>query len=238
MAGNAGELLTAIPSSAEKFFRANRLSLTVEGQSDRVITLTGFTNGICVVNDAVFTSLRSQLTEKTLVAFSYDQWENNSESPEAIFAALENTLEQGDANVVSAYHYYRSSQIQNNLTLYIGGMLSFVFLLAVASFIYSRLYSELDAECKKWKGIVKIGLSRKELSSALSCLVFLILCVPFGLALVYLWIGVLITEQFTLISNLPVALGFTGILLALQIILYFWVRNSYRKTVFQRVYKN
>lgn len=238
VAGNADELLTAIPSAAEKFFCANRLSLTVEGQSDRVITLTGFTNGICVVSDAVFTSLRSQLTEKTLVAFSYDQWENNSESPEAIFAALENTLEQGDANVVSAYHYYRSSQIQNNLTLYIGGMLSFVFLLAVASFIYSRLYSELDAECKKWKGIVKIGLSRKELSSALSCLVFLILCVPFGLALVYLWIGVLITEQFTLISNLPVALGFTGILLALQIILYFWVRNSYRKTVFQRVYKN
>lgn len=238
VAGNADEVLTGIPSSAEKFFRANHLSLTVEGQSERVITLTGFTNGICVVNDAVFASLRSQLTEKTLVVFSYDQWENNSESPEAIFAALEDTLEQGDANVVSAYHYYRSSQIQNNLTLYIGGMLSFVFLLAVASFIYSRLYSELDAECRKWKGIVKIGLSRKELSSVLSRLIFLILCVPFGLALVYLWIGVLITEQVTLVSNLPVALGFTGILLVLQIFLYLWVRNSYRKTVFERVYES
>lgn len=238
VAGNADEVLTGIPSSAEKFFRANHLSLTVEGQSGQVITLTGFTNGICVVSDAVFTSLRSQLTEKTLTAFSYDQWENNSESPEAIFSALEDTLEKGDANVVSAYHYYRSSQIQNNLTLYIGGMLSFVFLLAVASFIYSRLYSELDAECKKWKGIVKIGLSRKELSSVLSRLVFLILCVPFGLALVYLWVGVLITEQFTLVSNLPVALGFTGILLALQMLLYLWVQNSYRKTVFQRIYKD
>lgn len=238
VAGNADEVLTGIPSSAEKFFRTNHLSLTVEGQSGQVITLTGFTNGICVINDAVFASLRSQLTEKTLTAFSYDQWENNSESPEAIFSALEDTLEKGDANVVSAYHYYRSSQIQNNLTLYIGGMLSFVFLLAVASFIYSRLYSELDAECKKWKGIVKIGLSRKELSSVLSRLVFLILCVPFGLALVYLWVGVLITEQFTLVSNLPVALGFTGILLALQMLLYLWVQNSYRKTVFQRIYKD
>lgn len=238
VSGNADEVLKAVPSATENFLQANHLSLAVEGQSDKVITLTGFTNGICVVSDTVFESLEPQLTEKVITAFSYDGWENNSESPDAIFTALETTLQKGDSNVVSAYRYYRSSQIQNNLTLYIGGMLSFVFLLAVASFIYSRLYSELDAECKKFKGIVKIGLSRKELSTVLSRLVFLILCVPFGLALVYLWIGVFITEQFALVSTIPVALGFTAVLLILQIVLYVWIRTSYRKTVFQKVFES
>ena len=238
VAGNADEVLQAVPASLDQFLQSNQLSLSVEGQSDQVITLTGFTNGICVVSDAVFASLQPQLTEKTITAFWYDAWESNSESPEAIFTALEDTLEKGDANVVSAYQYYRSSQIQNNLTLYIGGMLSFVFLLAVASFIYSRLYSELDAECRKYKGIAKIGLSGQELSAVLSRLVFLILCVPFGLALVYLWIGVMIIERFTLVSTLPVALGFTAVLVILQVILYLWIRNSYRKTVFERVYQN
>lgn len=238
VAGNADEVLQAVPASLDQFLQSNQLSLSVEGQSDQVITLTGFTNGICVVSDAVFASLQPQLTEKTITAFWYDAWESNSESPEAIFTALEDTLEKGDANVVSAYQYYRSSQIQNNLTLYIGGMLSFVFLLAVASFIYSRLYSELDAECRKYKGIAKIGLSGQELSAVLSRLVFLILCVPFGLALVYLWIGVMIIERFALVSTLPVALGFTAILVILQVVLYLWIRNSYRKTVFERVYQN
>lgn len=238
VAGNAGEVLQAVPASLEQFLQSNQLSLSVEGQTDQVITLTGFTSGVCVVSDAVFESLQPQLTEKTITAFWYDAWESNSESPEAIFSALEDTLEKGDANVVSAYQYYRSSQIQNNLTLYIGGMLSFVFLLAVASFIYSRLYSELDAECRKYKGIAKIGLSDQELSAVLSRLVFLILCVPFGLALVYLWIGVMIIEQFALVSTLPVALGFTAVLIILQVILYLWIRNSYRKTVFERVYQN
>lgn len=238
VAGNADEVLQAVPASLDQFLQSNQLSLSVEGQSDQVITLTGFTNGVCVVSDAVFASLQPQLTEKTITAFGYDAWESNSESPEAIFSALEDTLEKGDANVVSAYQYYRSSQIQNNLTLYIGGMLSFVFLLAVASFIYSRLYSELDAECRKYKGIAKIGLSGQELSAVLSRLVFLILCVPFGLALVYLWIGVMIIERFTLVSTLPVALGFTAVLVVLQVILYLWIRNSYRKTVFERVYQN
>lgn len=236
--GNADEVLKEVPNSTENFFQSNHLSLSVEGQSDKVITLTGFTGGICVVSDAVFEPLRPKMTEKIITAFSYDEWENNSESPDAIFTALENTMQKGDANVVSAYRYYRSSQIQNNLTLYIGGMLSFVFLLAVVSFIYSRLYSELDAECRKLKGIVKIGLSRKELSLVLSRLLFLILCVPFGLALIYLWIGVLITERFTLVSTIPVAIGFTAVLIVLQIILYLWIRSSYRKTVFQQVFEN
>lgn len=236
--GNADEGLEAVPSSTKDFLQSNHLALAIEGKSDKVITLTGFTNGICVVSDEVFLSLKSQLTEKMITAFMYDDWENNSESPDAIFTALEPTLQKGDINVVSAYRYYRSSQIQNNLTLYIGGMLSFVFLLAVASFIYSRLYSELDVVCNKFKGIVKIGLSRKELSMVLSRFVFCILCVPFGLALVYLWIGVCIIEQFMLVSTIPVALGFTAILIALQTALYLWIRASYRKTVFQKIFEN
>lgn len=238
VAGNADEVLDAIPSSAAYFLQENQRSLSVEGQTNQVITLTGFTNGICVVSDAVFASLKPQLTERRITAFSYDGWESNSESPDKIFSALEEEMQKGNANVVSAYRYYRSSQIQNNLTLYIGGMLAFVFLLAAASFIHSRLYSELDAECKKWKGIVKIGLSERELSTVLKRFIFLILCVPFGVALVYLWIGISIVERFTLTSNIPAAVGFTAALMAVQVILYWWIKTSYRKAVFQKVYGN
>lgn len=238
VAGSVEKPLEEVPSSVARFLQDNHVSLSVEGRSDKVITLTGFTNGICVVSDAVFESLKPQMTEKSISVFSYDQWEDNSESPEAILTALKETVEKGNANVVSSYLYYRSSQIQNNLTLYIGGMLSFVFLLAVASFVYSRLYSELDAECKKLRGIVKIGLSGAELTVVLRRLIFLILCVPFGVALVYLWIGVLILERFTLVSNIPAALGFTAVLLVLQVILYLWVRTSYQKTIFRNVYEN
>lgn len=238
VAGSTGDPLERIPVPIETFFQENKLSLTVEGQSDKVITLTGFTKGICVVSDDVFASLQSQLSPKTITAFLYDNWENNSESPDTICSALETTLQKRDANVVSAYNYYRSSQIQNNLMLYIGGMLAFVFLLAVASFIYSRLYSELHVECKKIKGIVKIGLSKKELSMVLSRFIFLLLCVPFALALVYLWIGVFLTEQFTLVSAIPVAIRFTAILIVLQIVLYLWIKTSYRKTVFRQVFES
>lgn len=132
----------------------------------------------------------------------------------------------------------RTSQLQNNLTLYIGSMLCFTFILAVASFIYSRLYSELDAECKKYKGIVKIGLSKKELSSVLSKVKSLILWVPFFVALIYLWIGIFISKRCVIVSNFPIAFWCTVVLLILQLGIYFGIDASYRRAVFRKVYQD
>lgn len=238
VAGNAGETPKMIPSDIQSFFDENSLELSVEGRTDSIITLSGFTNGVCVVNDGVFDTLKSQMNNKTITVFIYDNWEMNSDSPEAITNLLKTTIENGDANVITAYWYYRSSQIQNNLTLYIGSMLCFTFILAVASFIYSRLYSELDAECKKYKGIVKIGLSKKELSSVLNKVTSLILWVPFFVALIYLWIGILISERYVIVSNVPVAFGCTVVLLILQTGIYFGINTSYRKAVFRKVYSD
>lgn len=173
----------------------------------------------------------------TITAFLYDNWETNSYSPETIKNKLKPTIESRDANVIDAYSYYHSTQLQNNLTLYIGGMLCFTFILAVASFIYSRLYSELEAECKKYKGIVKIGLSKKELTAALNRVTSLILWVPFLVAVVYLWIGIAISEQYVIVSNVPVALRCTLVLFVLQIVIYSVINVSYRKAVFRKVYQ-
>ena len=238
VAGNAGETPKMIPLDIQTFFDDNSLVLSVEGCTDSVITLSGFTNGICVVNDSVFDTLKSKMNNKTITAFIYDDWEMNSHSPEVITNSLESSIKNGDANVVTAYWYYRSSQIQNNLTLYIGSMLCFTFILAVASFIYSRLYSELDAECKKYKGIVKIGLSKKELSSILNRVTILILWIPFFVALIYLWIGILISERYAIVSNVPVAFWCTVVLLILQTGIYFGINASYRKAVFRKVYSD
>ena len=117
-------------------------------------------------------------------------------------------------------------------------MLCFTFFLAVASFVYSRLYSELDTECRKYRGIVKIGLSKKELSAALNRVVSLILLVPFLVAVVYLWAGIAISERHAIISNIPVALWCTVVLFALEAVLSIAVNTSYRKAVFRKVYQN
>lgn len=56
--GNAGETITTIPSAMADIFAENGLTLSVEGNTDSIITLSGFTSSICVLNDAVFEALR------------------------------------------------------------------------------------------------------------------------------------------------------------------------------------
>lgn len=219
-------------------FAENGLTLSVEGNTDSIITLSGFTSSICVLNDAVFEALQPQMKNITITAFLYDNWETNSDSPETIKNKLKSTIESRDANVIDAYSYYHSTQLQNNLTLYIGSMLCFTFILAVASFIYSRLYSELEAECKKYKGIVKIGLSKKELSTALNKVTSLILWIPFLVAVAYLWIGIAISERYVIVSNVPVAFRCTIALFAVQTVVYFIINVSYKKAVFRKVYQS
>lgn len=236
--GNAGETITTIPSAMQTFFAENGLTLSVEGNTDSIITLSGFTSSICVLNDAVFEALQPQMKNITITAFLYDNWETNSDSPETIKNKLKSTIESRDANVIDAYSYYHSTQLQNNLTLYIGSMLCFTFILAVASFIYSRLYSELEAECKKYKGIVKIGLSKKELSTALNKVTSLILWIPFLVAVAYLWIGIAISERYVIVSNVPVAFRCTIALFAVQTVVYFIINVSYKKAVFRKVYQS
>lgn len=236
--GNAGKTVEHIPAGIQSVLEEKGFDLHTAGNADTGIVLSGFTNSVSVISDAVFDSLKPELESKTIYAFNYDNWEQNSESPKAIETALKSDLEEGEVNFISAYRYYRTSQLQNNLTLYIGSMLCFTFILAVASFIYSRLYSEIDAECRRYRGIVKIGLSRKELASILNRIIFMILWTPFIVALIYLWIGIMISEHFSIISNIPTALGCTAVLVILQTILYFIINRAYRKAVFQKVYGN
>ena len=238
VAGNAGESIGEIPAAMQEIFKECGITLSVEGNSDALIALSGFTSGVCVVSDSTFDTLLPQLKSTTTTAFLYDGWETNGRSPAVISDALKPSIESRDANVVAAYSYYRSTELQNNLTLYIGGMLCFTFFLAVASFVYSRLYSELEAECQKYRSIVKIGLSKKELSAALNRVTSLIVLAPFLVAVAYLWIGIAISERHAIISNIPVALWCTVVLFALEAVLSIAVNISYRKAVFRKVYRD
>ena len=236
VSGNVGKSVQSIPDELQDFFVKNKLHLNIVGNSDEIIMLSGFVNSVCVIRDEDFRTLEPKLVERQIYTFHYDNWETNIEIPQRIQTALRLDDGRNDINVIFAYDYFSSSQLQNNLTLYIGGILCFTFILAVASFVYSRLYSALDVESKKYRSIVKIGLSKKELSKVINNEVSLILLVPFGIALIYLWFGIFVMEHFTIVSTIPIALSSTVALIFIQAIFCLGVRAAYKKALFNKLY--
>lgn len=234
--GNVEKSVKSIPDGLQDFFLINKMHLNNVENSDETIMLSGFVNSVCIISDDDFSTLKPKLVERQIYAFHYDHWEMDSEIPQRVQTALRLDDERHAINVIFAYDYFSSSQLQNNLTLYIGGILCFTFILAVASFVFSRLYSVLDAESNKYRSIVKIGLSKSELSKVINNEVSLILLVPFTIALIYLWFGIFVMEHFTLVSTIPIALSSTAALVIIQAIFWLGVRAAYKKALLNKVY--
>lgn len=237
VAGSYGDVIDSIPSETNKYLLDNEIKLEVMGYTSENVFLTGLVNSITVLDDEYFEMISPKLVQKTMYLFDYLDWETNQAIVDKIMNQFEDKTENREINIIDAYGYYQTSKLQNNLILYVGSMLCFTFILAIGSFIYSRLYTGLEAESEKFKGIVKIGLSKKELRKILYRETALLLVIPFVFALFYLWISILITDKYVFVSNIPTGVIGSIILIIIQIILYVIVSVTYKNAFFEKVYE-
>ena len=237
VSGNNKTALQDIPSPIESILDKSA-QLNVKGSSNRIIALSGLFNSITVMPDSVVKSIITKIQKQNIFSYNIDNWTNYNNISEDIKISIDDTLQNRSATFISATHYYETDRLTKNLILYVGSIMCFSFLLAIASFIYSKLYSNIEKDCEKYKNLVKLGLSKKELFKILTFLVKTILFLPFGLAIIYMWVGVLFVEKYIIVSNIPIAIKYTIIYAVLQTIIYIAIKKSYQKNIEKGVYQN
>lgn len=236
IAGNVQEIPRDLPNFYRKKLEEKGISIQLAGSSEKLLALSGYLNNTTVVSDDVFHMLRGELESFDIYAFDVSNWVQVKQETDRLIDHFSPIRASREGTFITARNYYETEQLTQNLILYVGSVLCFSFLLAVASFIYSRLYSTMEKECEKYKGIVKIGLSKLELNKSLNSIVKMIVLVPFALALIYMWIGVFVIDQYSIISNVPTAIVCTIIYTVMQVIIYFVIRKMYRKDIVRGVY--
>lgn len=237
VSGNNKTALQDIPSPIESILDKSA-QLNLKGSSNRIIALSGLFNSITVMPDSVVKSIITKVQKQNIFSYNIDNWTNYNNISEDIKISIDDTLQNRSATFISATHYYETDRLTKNLILYVGSIMCFSFLLAIASFIYSKLYSNIEKDCEKYKNLVKLGLSKKELFKILTFLVKTILFLPFGLAIIYMWVGVLFVEKYIIVSNIPIAIKYTIIYAVLQTIIYIAIKKSYQKNIEKGVYQN
>jgi putative ABC transport system permease protein len=102
-----------------------------------------------------------------------------------------------------------------------------VFFVAAGSFLYFRLYADLDNDRVQYRAISKLGLTEAELSKIVSTQIALLFFVPIAVALVHGAVA-LNTLQNTFNANLvkPSALVL-GTFLAIQIVYFLFIKTNY-----------
>ena len=207
-----------------------------KGADKRIIAMSGYFTSVAVVSDSKYQDISKDLVKEKIYAFSQDDLKaGGSQKYEELKKAI--GFETGKESLVSYFSYYDSENLTRKLVSYVGSILCISFLIGIASIIYSRLYSSIEEEGRKYSIMMKIGLSREELKDVLSSTLRWVFVLPFTVALGISWIIILFIEQNTVASYSGLAVICSFIYLVVEFIMYIMIKKRYQKKIFDNIYE-
>lgn len=217
--------------------KLNEYAIKVQkGEEKRIIAVSGYFTSVTVVSDSKYQVISKDLVKDAIYAFTQDDFKTGgSQKFEELKKAI--GFEMGKESLISYFDYYDSENLTRKLVSYVGSILCISFLIGIASIIYSRLYSSIEEESRKYSIMMKIGLSREELKDVLSSTLRWVLVLPFTVALGISWMIVIFIEQNTVASYSGLAVICSCIYLAVEFIMYIMIKKRYQKKIFDNIYE-
>lgn len=119
--------------------------------------------------------------------------------------------------------------------LFVGIFIGIVFFVSAGSFLYFRLYSDMDVDIEKFKMIYKMGLAKKELKKMIYQQIGILFFTPIIVSVVH---GAIALTAMYHMFNLGMQLAgwqVLGVFVVIQIIYYLIARVFYFRKVYQAV---
>ncbi|MEC0166768.1 ABC transporter permease [Paenibacillus graminis] len=128
---------------------------------------------------------------------------------------------------------YQTSKINDSFgpLMFMGFFIGIVFFVSAGSFLYFRLYSDLDEDKQKFKAISKLGLSDKELGKILNRQIGLLFFPPIVVALVHGAVALTALSHMFQYSMFRESLLVLGLFFFIQVIYFFIVRLFYTRQI-------
>lgn len=196
--------------------------------------LPSSTNGYYVVNNTVFEQLGSPVSNDHRVAWKAEE----GQTDQIIEAGRKITNLDGDLQYktfINEYTIYEINKAYGPI-LFIGLFIGIVFFVSAGSFLYFRLFTDLDEEKRKFQAIAKIGLTQSELERIVNRQIAILFFSPIVVALVHGTVALtalsrLFNYNLTVESSLVL-----GSFALIQVIYFLIVRFFYVKQVKRMVF--
>ena len=205
------------------------------GKDKRIIAMSGYFTSVTVVSDKKYKAVSEGMVKDRIYAFMQSDIKSGKVDD---LKSLEKAIgfETGKETLMSYSYYYDIENLTRRLVAYVGSILCVSFLIGIASIIYSRLYSSMDEESRKYSIMMKMGLSREEINDILASTLRWILVVPFVTALAISWIAISLINKVTLTSYTNLAVVCSIIYLFTELIMYMIIKRRYQKKVCDCIY--
>jgi putative ABC transport system permease protein len=115
--------------------------------------------------------------------------------------------------------------------LFVGLFIGIVFFVSAGSFLYFRLYMDLDEDKQKFKSISKMGLTEKELKKVLNRQTIILFFAPILVALIHGAIALTALSNLFYFNLFKESVAVLSVFLAIQVVYFFIVRFFYTKQI-------
>lgn len=115
-------------------------------------------------------------------------------------------------------------------------LIGIVFFTFAASFLYFRLYTDLERNQQQYKMIAKVGLSKPELKKIVSRQLALLFFLPIAIAITHSTVAFMALQKLANFSVLGSSVVVLICFLVMQIIYFYFVRAQYLKKMYKTIF--
>jgi putative ABC transport system permease protein len=184
------------------------------------------TDSYYIVSDNDFQKLPEPLNQ-----VSYYAWQAIG-GKEGVMAASEKLYEQIPRHEIMAVDYEVNEIMKfYGPILFVGLFIGIVFFVSAGSFLYFRLYMDLDEDKQKFKSISKMGLTDRELKKVLNRQTMILFFAPILIALIHGAVALTALSNMFYFNLFKESVMVLSVFLAIQVVYFFIVRFFYTKQI-------
>lgn len=194
---------------------------------------------ILVISDSLYDQLSKKVNPAMntvkYVLYQVEDWKNTRDVTKEITEKLAVQDPSGEYYMESLVDQWARTKQDNGMILIVSGLIGVVFFTFAASFIYFRLYADLERDEQQYKTISKLGLNRSEMNRSITRQLSLMFFLPILLAIVHSAVAFTALQQLIDYSMLPHALSIFAFFASVQIVYYFIIRWRYLGHMYQKI---
>ncbi|MFE6138603.1 FtsX-like permease family protein [Bacillus sp. NPDC057893] len=198
-----------------------------------------------IVSDAVYNKVlnvqqEGVLRDYTIYGFIVENWSETSAISTNLMKFI-GTNQEDYYSFSSLYLKWIELKQQNGLLSISSVMVGIVFFVFTLSFLYFRLFTDLERDQEQYQMISKLGLSQSELKQIVTRQMILLFFLPIVVAMVHSsfafltfhQLGQTVSREMSVIqSSIVVLISF----ICMQIIYFLIIRNHYLKRICTKIY--
>lgn len=211
---------TSVAFAADKTF-----AVTANEAMPEAVTQNVGGRKVIVLSDAAFQSLPASERDDMIYTYLIEDWQSTL----AIAKQLNKQLGDPDGNYLFGSRALMLNDVNQGFgQIYLSGLfIGAVFFVAAGSFLYLRLYSDLDQDTVQYRAISKLGLTEGELSKIVSTQIGLLFFVPIVVAIVHGAVALNSLQNTFGMSLVKESAIVLGSFLAIQVIYFIFIRANY-----------